>query len=236
MGAALSVFILLSLSVFVVRVASVALRFTGLADERARFQALSAFTGTGFTSRESEAVVNYPVRRRIVSVLMIVGNMGLVTVFATVAASFVYTGGEMDAVIVQLAWLLSGLGLLWFVMLNKTADRILCTMIGRMLLRTTLLGQRRFQRLLQTGDGYSVCEHPLSPRLLDEHGRLSDALLEAHDLTLLAVRSTDGKVRVAGEARGPHDPDDSVLLFGRDTGHEAVAVDSSEMETENAAQ
>lgn len=41
MSAALSIFVLLSLSVFVIRVASVALRITGLTETSARFQALS---------------------------------------------------------------------------------------------------------------------------------------------------------------------------------------------------
>ncbi len=64
MGTSLSVFVLLSVSVAVIRVASVALRLTGLTENTARFQALSAFTGTGFTTTEAEALVNYPVRRR----------------------------------------------------------------------------------------------------------------------------------------------------------------------------
>jgi Trk-type K+ transport system membrane component len=93
-GAALSIFVLLSLSVLVMRVASVALRLTGLSDDVARFQALSAFTGTGFTTREAESIVNYPVRRRIVSSLMIVGNLGLVTVLATLVVSLVKTEGH----------------------------------------------------------------------------------------------------------------------------------------------
>jgi len=109
MGAALSIFIILSLSVFLIRVASVALRVTGLVDSSARFQALSAFTGTGFTTREAESVVNYPVRRNIVSMLMIIGNMGVVTVLATVVVSVVRTDGDVTAVIVQLAWLLGSL-------------------------------------------------------------------------------------------------------------------------------
>jgi Trk-type K+ transport system membrane component len=73
MGAALSIFVILSVSIFIIRVAAVALRLTGLTDVSARFQALSAFTGTGFTTIEAESVVNYPVRRRIVSLLMIIG-------------------------------------------------------------------------------------------------------------------------------------------------------------------
>jgi Trk-type K+ transport system membrane component len=138
MGAALSIFVILSLSVFVVRVASVALRFTGLTDSSARFQALSAFTGTGFTTSEAETVVNYPVRRRIIGILMIIGNMGFVTVFAALVVSLVQTDGELGAVVTQITWLVGGMALLWALMLNNKADRILCSAIGKILESTTL--------------------------------------------------------------------------------------------------
>jgi Trk-type K+ transport system membrane component len=118
MGAALPIFVLLSLSVFVMRVASVALRLTGLTDDIARFQALSAFTDTGFTTTEAESIVNYRVRRRIVSLLMIAGNLCLVRVLATLVVSLVNTEGDKDAVFAQLAWMIGGLILLWVVMLN----------------------------------------------------------------------------------------------------------------------
>ena len=98
MGAALSLFVLMTLSILVVRVAAVALRQTGLEEATAKFQALSAVSGTGFTTSESETIVNYPVRRRIVTLLMVIGNLGLVTVFATLVVSFVHTEGEVDAV------------------------------------------------------------------------------------------------------------------------------------------
>jgi hypothetical protein len=67
MIAALTLFAVLTLSVLVIRTGAVALRLTGLPEEPARFQARSAFTGTGFTTSESEAIVNHPVRRRIVA-------------------------------------------------------------------------------------------------------------------------------------------------------------------------
>ena len=43
------VVLVIAISVFVVKIAAVALRMTGLDEKRAYFQALSAFTGTGFT-------------------------------------------------------------------------------------------------------------------------------------------------------------------------------------------
>ena len=221
MGAALSIFVLLSLSIFVVRVAAVALRLTGLEDSCARFQALSAFSTTGFTTREAESIVNYPVRRRIVSVLMIIGNLGLVTVFATLVVSLVHTEGEVGAVMAQLAWLSGGLALLWFLMLNPTADRIMCASIGRMLEATTLLGRRPFYRLLQLGDGYSVCEHQAASGLLDEQGTLREPKMAELGLSLLAVRSRDGHVFIERRERGI-EPGDTLILVGPDTGHEAL--------------
>jgi hypothetical protein len=80
-------------SFLIVRAASIVLIMTGLEPRKARFQSLSAFTGTGFTTREAETVVHHPVRRRIVSWLMILGNAGIVTVIVTATSSFATTSG-----------------------------------------------------------------------------------------------------------------------------------------------
>ena len=65
MEAAFTVMVIFTLSTIVVRLASTIMRLTGLPDNVARFQSLSAITGTGFTTRESELIVNYPIRRRV---------------------------------------------------------------------------------------------------------------------------------------------------------------------------
>jgi len=46
---------------------------------KARFQALSAITGTGFTTPEADSVVNHPKRRRIVAWLILIGTTGVIT-------------------------------------------------------------------------------------------------------------------------------------------------------------
>lgn len=75
------------ISFLFVRAASIALMMTGLDKNKARFQALSAFTGTGFTTKEAESVVNHPQRRKIMRWLMISGNAGVVTVIVTATSS-----------------------------------------------------------------------------------------------------------------------------------------------------
>ena len=232
MGAALTIFVLLSFSIFVLRVASVAFRLTGLTESSARFQALSAFTGTGFTTSEAETIVNYPVRRRIASLLMIIGNMGLVTVFATVVVSLVRTEGEMGAVTVQVAWLIAGLVLLWLFMLSTRADRFLCEVISKILLSTTLLGHRRFHRLLQIGDGYSVCEHPVCAVWLLDITALTPSKLEQLGLQVLAIECSKGTL-IADHFTSTVQLEigDALVLFGRDDGHDALEIAAEDQQT-----
>jgi len=68
---------------------------TGLDKNKARFQALSAFTGTGFTTKEAESVVNHPQRRKIMRWLMIMGNAGIVTVIITATSSLATSQGYL---------------------------------------------------------------------------------------------------------------------------------------------
>jgi hypothetical protein len=85
--------IVIFISYLIVRAGGVALMMTGMDWERARFQSLSAFTGTGFTTREAEIVLKHPTRRKIVSWLMILGNAGIVTVIVTATSSLVSSRG-----------------------------------------------------------------------------------------------------------------------------------------------
>jgi hypothetical protein len=89
MLAAISLLVVLSLSILITRIATVALAHTGLSQETARFQARSAFTGVGFTTTEAESVDNHPVRRRILMLLMLLGNAGIVTAVASMMLTFV---------------------------------------------------------------------------------------------------------------------------------------------------
>jgi len=95
-------------SFIVVRIGGFALQLTGIEPDVARFQALSAFSGTGFTTREAERVVGHKTRRRIVTILIILGNAGTVTVIATLVASFTQVEGYMWFFI-QLAIIVAGI-------------------------------------------------------------------------------------------------------------------------------
>jgi len=79
--------IVLVASFIIVRIGAIAFQVTGLEWSLAKFQSLSCFSGTGFTTKEAELITGDRRRRRIASVLMVLGNAGLVTMIATVASA-----------------------------------------------------------------------------------------------------------------------------------------------------
>lgn len=190
MSAAISLLVILTLSVMIIRTAAVALRLTGVPDVVARFQARSAFTGAGFTTSESEAVVNYPIRRKIIGFLMVLGNLGLVSILGTIVVTFLRTKADTTAVVEQILWLAGMVVVLWFVALNPWVDAVMCRIMGWLLRRTTRLGESRTQRLLQLADGYSLDSHHVvsnDPAIGQTIGELLGP-----DACLVGLRRADG--------------------------------------------
>ena len=223
MGAALTIFVLLSVSIFVIRIAAVALRLTGLSEASARFQALSAFSGTGFTTSEAETIVNYPIRRRIVSFLMVLGNIGLVSVFTTVVVSMINTEGEPIAVTLQLAWIGAGLIAIWYLILNPRADRILCDLISWILRATTFFGERHFECLVQVDYGHSVCEHPIYEIWQNAEDTLDMADFADLGLQVLAVREPGGGLSSESfTSTAELSPAYRIIVYGKGSGHDEL--------------
>lgn len=88
MAGIISVILILVVSILITRIATVALTHTGLSKKSSKFQARSAFTGVGFTTNESEKVVNHPVRRKILLILMILGNAGIISGITSLIIGF----------------------------------------------------------------------------------------------------------------------------------------------------
>ena len=82
MVSVVSLLLVIALSMLVIRIGTVALSMTGLSEEVARLQSLSAFSGTGFTTDEAESVVKDPARRRIATLLIRLGAIGVVSSIA----------------------------------------------------------------------------------------------------------------------------------------------------------
>jgi len=84
-----SFLIIIFLSLFIVKIGSISLEATGISKDVSQFEALSAFSGVGFTTKESEIIMGSVLRRKIVRVLMILGSAGLTTGVATLILTFI---------------------------------------------------------------------------------------------------------------------------------------------------
>jgi hypothetical protein len=209
-----SLLVVVLISLIVTRVATVALVSTGLSREMARFQARSAFTGTGFTTQEAESVVNHPVRRRIVMALMLAGNAGLAAVVASLMLGFARSGRA--AVGMRLGELLFGLVVLLAAARSSWVDRRFSPLIARLLSRWTDLELRDYSGLLELSNGYRVLE--LAVRRGDWVADRTLAELELRDegVVVLGVYRTSGAWIGAPGGGTRIRPGDTLVLYGKD--------------------
>ena len=187
MIAVASLLVVLMLSMTVTRIGAVALRLTGVSDDTARFQARSALTGAGFTTTESEQIVAHPVRRRIIGLLMLLGNLGLVAVSGTLILSLVGIEERADAW--RLAVLAGGLVVVYALASSKAIDRLMCGAITWALSRYTDLETRDFTTLLHLKGDYRIAELRVEPTDWMVGKTLREMRLEQEGILVLGVSS-----------------------------------------------
>lgn len=141
-------------SMMIVRAGAIALTMTGMSYNRAKFQSLSAFSGTGFTTREAELVVNHPARRRIVSWMMVLGNAGIVAVIITATTSFVFS--DLDVLPLNLAVLFAGILVLYMLATRTGLAAWWETFVEQRLGKTTLFEEGAVDELLHLIEGYGL--------------------------------------------------------------------------------
>jgi hypothetical protein len=217
MTAILSLLLVVTLSILVTRIAAIALRHTGLSRQTARFQARSAFSGAGFTTSESEKVVNHPVRRRIVLTLMLLGNAGIVTAVSSLILAFVADDGSGDgfALVYKILLLVSGLVALWGVATSRWADRVLSRLIERALQRFTHLDVSDYEGLLHLAGDYRIVEMPVEPNGWVDGQALGELRPADEGILVLAMVTADGDWigTPAGDTR-PRSGD-TLIVYGR---------------------
>lgn len=144
-------------SFLVVRAASIALMMTGLEKHKARFQALSAFSGTGFTTKESESIVNNPRRRKIIRYLMITGNAGIVTVIVTATSSLATSRGYQLPINVLI--LIIGVFLIYKIATYRKFTRKWENFIEKKLIKSPAFEEATTEDLLHFLEGYGLIKN-----------------------------------------------------------------------------
>lgn len=203
----------LTLSLVITRLATMALAMTGLSYEAARFQARSAFTGTGFTTSEAENVVGHPVRRRIIMLLMIVRSAGLITIILSLILSFM--GGAESRRLLRLGWLVGGVLVFWLVAQSKPVERSLNRVMKWALGKWTQLDVRDYAGLLRLSGEYVVTELSIKEGDWLSGKRLRNCRLRDEGVTILGVHRADGRYVGVPTSDTELRHGDTLVLYGR---------------------
>jgi len=194
--------IVLITSFVVVRIGAIAFQLTGLEWSLAKFQALSCFTGTGFTTREAELITGNKQRRRIASVLIVLGHAGLVMLIATFANSLVpqqsiiakisepilpFKVPDFLVVWVNLIVIAIVVYAIYRVFTHERIARKLTNFLRRKIIRKELFQRVSFEELFVATGGYGVSRVTVCPGSAVLDKTLAQAALRKLDITVLAI-------------------------------------------------
>lgn len=220
--------IILIASFAVVRIGAVAFQLTGLEWTLAKFQALSCFTGTGFTTNEAEIITGHPQRRKIASILMVTGNAGLITLIATFANTLraddylsKMTLPFADQVIpsqfvplLNLVLIVFFLWLFYKISIRSTLVKKFTDLFKKYLEKKHLVSPVSFEELLVSTGGYGISGILLTEKSPISGVSIKNTLLREHNVNLLAIERGNRTI-----ANPPADMEllagDRVICFGR---------------------
>ena len=212
----IALLLIVVVSLLIVQLGANALNLTGMSRSASQFQAASAFFGVGFTTRESEMVVEHPVRRRIVLHLIIAGNIGLTSALATLVVTLIQTRDAENRFWLMAPLLVAsiiGFGLLMNVRwVKRPLDALMC----RFLTGAGVIRALDYEVLLHVKEGFSVSEvelwngHPFVDRSLAE-SRPNDL-----GIVVLGIHRQDGSFTGAPGKHARLHAGDVVMIYGSD--------------------
>jgi hypothetical protein len=199
---------------FILWFGSIALEATGMERRKARFQAISALTTSGFTTRESEGVMSHPRRRLIASWMMFLGSVGII-LFLILIFMFVIVGMKPSKPTSPYILTVSALPavallvLFWLGVLDKAGTKIV-SWLKRSEYFTNELSIR--ETVHQTGD-YSIARLTIGRKAPEVGSKISNTKLARHKITILAIERGD-KTLPFPEAKEIVQAGDHLLCYG----------------------
>jgi hypothetical protein len=197
----------------ILRVGTVALTLTGVSRDVARFQVRSAFFGAGYTTSEAEAVMNHPVRRRIVQLLIVWGAIGVTSILGSSVLTLTRQDG---GVVPPLVTLLVGFVLIYAAFSIRPLDRLIARIIERLLRRYTDLETVDYDALLRLSSDYTVTRFPVRPGGALVGHSVAELLPHEKGVVLLGIERPDGTYLGAPDPDTTIQAGDTLTVYGRE--------------------
>lgn len=187
----------LAVSFIIVRIGAIAFQLTGIEWSLAKFQALSCFTATGFTTKEAELITATPQRRRIASILIILGHAGFVTLIATFANSLRPPVVKLPFLsdflssnlmpLINLTIIVTAIYIIYRIFTNSEFARRLTDALKKRMVKREIIKSVSFEELAIATGGYGVSRVAVGEGTAILEKTLADAQLRKHDINVLAI-------------------------------------------------
>ena len=204
--------IFICISYLIIRIGGIALEMTGMEQSKARFQALSAFSGTGFTTKEAELVVNHPRRRKVITYLMILGNAGIVSVIATFVVSLRPAGvfrPSLNLVIVAVA-----VFILYRIASSQRFAEKMRVKVWNTLREKLNFEKVQVQELFRQSEGYGVASVLVGKESKVVGLPLSQAGFREQDLMVMSIERDEELIPVPKATTAIH-AGDRLICYGK---------------------
>ncbi len=215
MGPLISLIIIVFLSVTITKIGTQALMITGLSKDVAKFQARSAFTGVGYTTREAEKLTNQPARRKILMMLMLVGNIGVVSAIASLMLTFL--GKELDTLdrLLRIGIILFIILVLWGLSKSNWLEKRLEQLINRALKKYTNLDNKDYISILKLQKEYEITVIVVNANDWLADKRLDELQLREEGVNLIGIERKDGTYLGTPDGATKVMPGDRLTIYGR---------------------
>ncbi|WLR54332.1 TrkA C-terminal domain-containing protein [Mesobacillus subterraneus] len=181
---------------------------TGLDRKIARFQVISMLTGTGFTTGESELIIDHPVRRRLGAFLILFGAFSLAVIISAISNLLTDNFYTME-----IAYIAGGLVALLFVLKAPVVQRMMSKKMKSKLKENYELADLPISDVLLMDEDDEVREiaikedSPFADRTFNEIVKKTD------DVMLLFIKR--GEINIRKKAHDTKlEPGDTLFLYG----------------------
>lgn len=205
--------LVVTISMVIVRVSAFALELTGMPWEQAKFQALSAFSNSGFTTREAEEVVTHPVRRRVISTLIVLGNAGIVTTIGTFAGTV--NAQNLDENLINVGVVVGGIVVLFAVTRWKRLMEGIRSVMKRWMSRRYDFQPPQAEHLLRLDQGYGLARIELTDDCPVAGKALQQLDLKSWMVQVLAIER-EGNYKPVPRGRDRLMAGDFLVVYGAD--------------------
>jgi len=218
----LSFLIIILVTILINQIAAILLEQTGVDRDRAKLEALSAWTTCGFTTSGSETMVSQPVRRHIIMKLMFFGHAGISAAGASLILGFIQSREAHNHLSIKLPILIVGITLL---LVMKKSD-----WLARLMIKISPLILGHIKRKEHTNKVRWLCELPGDSQLSEifiqeEHpacgNKISDLPFAKYNLKLLGIINPDDNFMSGAETPKTLEQDYKLVTFGASANTEA---------------